>query len=281
MNKEAEIKYYKIGKISKICNIPVRTLHHYDDIDLLKPAKIDSINNYRYYSHNQLLEINTIKYFKTAGFSLNQIKKLLKRNDLEYSQQMIKCKSEEIETNILKLTSLKNKLNVYLEKMTSDGQNLTKSVDICVKDIPVSYVAYSRYTGLCNQDEFYLRFTKLNNIAEKNNLQMTGTMMAIYYDDYRNFDYSQADIEVCVKVDEHRECNNAVRKFGGFLGAVAYHYGSYNTMNQTYKKMLDWLDKNNLVFIGGAVENYIIDAITTSCEYEYITEIILPVKKIS
>jgi len=281
LKKEAEVKYYKIGKISKICNIPVRTLHHYDDIDLLKPSKVDSINNYRYYSHDQLLEINTIKYFKMAGFSLNQIKKLIERNDLEYSQQMIKCKSEEIETNILKLTSLKNKLNLYLQKMTSNDQNLTNAIDIYVKDIPISYVAYSRYTGLCNQDEFYLRFTKLTNIVEKNGLQMTGTMMAIYYDDYRNFDYSQADIEVSVKVGENREYDNAVRKFGGFLGAVAYHYGSYNTMNQTYRKMLDWLGKNNLVFIGGAVENYIIDAITTSCEDDYITEIILPVKKIN
>lgn len=281
MKKEAEVKYYKIGEISKICNMPIRTLHHYDDIDLLKPAKVDSINNYRYYSHNQLLEINTIKYFKAAGFSLNQIKKLLERNDLQYSQQMIKCKSEEIETNILKLTALKNKLNLYLQKMTSNGQNLTNSIDICVKDIPVSYVGYSRYTGPCNQDEFYLRFTKLTNIVEKNGLQMTGTMMAIYYDDYRNFDYSQADIEVCVKVGKDREYDNAVRKFGGFLGAVAYHYGSHSTMNQTYKKMLDWLGKKNLVFVGGAIENYIIDAITASCEDDYITEIILPVKKMN
>ncbi|WP_432405515.1 MerR family transcriptional regulator [Wukongibacter sp. M2B1] len=281
MRKEAEDKYYKIGDISKLCNIPVRTLHHYDNIGLLKPAKVDSINNYRYYSHDQLLEINTIKYFKVAGFSLNQIKNLLERNDLEYSHQMIKCKNEEIERNILRLTSLKNKLNVYLEKMTSNGQNLINSIDICVKDIPISYIAYSRYTGLCNQDEFYLRFTKLTNVVEKNNLRMSGTMMAIYYDDYRDFDYSRADIEVCVKVDENREYDNAVRKFGGFLGAVAYHYGSYTTMNQTYKKMLDWLDKNELVFLGGAVENYIIDAITTSCEDDYITEIILPVKKIN
>ncbi len=281
MKKEGQVKYYKIGEISKICNIPVRTLHHYDDIDLLKPAKVDSINNYRYYSRDQLLEINTIKYFKAAGFSLNQIKKLLERNDLEYSQQMIKSKSEEIETNILKLTALRNKLNLYLQKMTSNDQSLTTSIDICVKDIPVSYVAYSRYIGPCNYDEFYLRFTKLTNIVENNDLQMIGTMMAIYYDDYRKFDYSQADIEVCVKVDENRKYDNAVRKFGGFLGAVAYHYGSYKTMNQTYKKMLDWLEKNNLVFVGGAVENYIIDVITTSYEDEYITEIILPVKKIN
>lgn len=193
---------------------------------------------------------------------------------------MIKYKSEEIEKNILQLTSLKNKLNLYLQKMTSDGENLINDIDIYVKEIPVSYVAYSRYIGCCDQDEFYLRFTKLTNVVEKNSFQIIGTMMAVYYDDYKEFDYSQADIEVCVKVDENKEYIDAVRKFGGFLGAVAYHYGSYKTMNQTYKKMLDWLGKNNLVFVGGAIENYIIDAITTSCEDEYITEIILPVEKI-
>lgn len=275
-----EVKYYRIGQISKICNIPIRTLHHYDDIDLLKPAKVDSINNYRYYSHEQLLEINTIKYFKVAGFSLNQIKKLLEQSDLEYSRYMIKDKCNEIEEKIFELTSLKNKLNLYLTDINSDKQNSVNPVDIYVKEIPISYVAYSRYVAPCSKDEFYLRFTKLTNMVEQNNLQMIGTVMAVYYDDYKNYDYDKADIEVCVKVSENQVMDGIVRQFGGFLAAVTYHYGSYSTMNRTYKRILDWLEKNNLVFVGGAVENYIIDAITTNCEDEYVTEIMLPVKKI-
>ena len=277
MEENKQIKYYRIGEISKICNIPIRTLHHYDDVNLLKPAKVDSINNYRYYSHNQILDINTIKYFKMAGCSLSEIKKLIERDHLEYSKTIIRSKSVEIEAKIISLTSLKDKLNLYIEEMSEDS--LGKSSDIHIKEIPLSYVAYSRYTGPCNKNESYLRFTKLTNIVEKNNLQMIGTMMSIYHDDYGEFDYMKADIEVCVKIANSSEELQSVRKYGGFLGAVTYHYGSYSTMSNTYSRMMKWLNKNGLEFLGEAVENYIIDAITTSCEDEYITEIILPVQQ--
>lgn len=272
--------FYQIGQISKLCNIPIRTLHHYDEIDLLKPAKIDEESKYRYYSHSQLMEINTIKYFKRAGFSLKQIKKLIQKSDLKYSKKMIQDKNKEIELEIMKLESLKKKLSIYLDKLDNSNQKVKHNVEITVKEVPVSYVAYSRYKGPCNDAEFYLRFTKLNNIIEKNNLEMTGTMMAIYHDDYKEFDYSSSDIEVFVNVDENGKHDENVKKFGGFLGAIAYHYGSYKTMNETYREILIWIEKNNFTFTGGAIENYIVDGITTSCEDEYLTEIILPIKNI-
>lgn len=277
---ETEEKYYRIGELSKLSNIPIRTLHYYDDIGLLKPAKVNELNNYRYYCHDQLLEINTIKYFKMVGFSLEQIKKLLMRNDLAYSQEMIAMKSQELEKEIYQLTALKEKLNRYLSKMTKTEANQTAPLDIHIREFPVMHVAYCRYVGPSNPEEFYLRFTKLTTLIERHDLQMAGTMMAIYHDDYQDYDYEGADIEVCVKVHANKEQEGVIRKLGGVLGAVAYHYGSYKTMNQTYGKMLKWLERNNMVFTGAAVENYIVDCITTGSEEEYITEIILPVKRI-
>jgi DNA-binding transcriptional MerR regulator len=49
---------YKIGLFSKINKITVKTLRHYDEIGLLKPAHIDIETGYRYYSSEQLPKIN-------------------------------------------------------------------------------------------------------------------------------------------------------------------------------------------------------------------------------
>ena len=278
MYKAEETQYYKIGEISKLCNVPIRTLHYYDDINLLKPAKVDSVNNYRYYEHSQLRDINTIKYFKAAGCTLDEIKKLIKKNDLAYSQDIIRKKSDKIEADILRLTALKSKLNAYLCDMTTSNGRVMSPIEIAIQYIEASAVAFSRYAGPCTPEDFYLRFSQLTNMVEKNKLSICGTMMAIYHDDYKDFNYENADVEVCVKVRENYEDHDGVRRFGGFLGVVAYHYGSYDTMHTTYEKMLKWLEKQNLVFLGSAVENYIIDVVTTNCEEDFITEIILPVK---
>jgi DNA-binding transcriptional MerR regulator len=102
MDKSDE-QYYTIGKLSKLCNIPIRTLHYYDDIGLLQPQKVDPYTNYRYYSHHQLTDISAIKHFKMAGFSLKEIKQLLERNNIDYNQEMIRSKCLEIENNIKNL----------------------------------------------------------------------------------------------------------------------------------------------------------------------------------
>lgn len=269
---------YRIGEISKIANVPIRTLHHYNDVGLLVPVKVDETSGYRYYSHEQLHDISQIKFFKAAGFSLKDIKGLIHNRNKENSCRMIQEKTEVIRKEILKLQALKDKLNMYVTSAEGKDMDKSEGAEVCIKEISIQNVAFSRYKAPCNNDEFYLRFTKLNNIIEKNKLEMVGSMMAIYYDDYRTFNYDQADIEVCVRVQNVE--SDYVRKFGGFLAAVSYHYGSYREMNITYKRMLEWIEKNSFEFAGGAVENYLVDGITTSLEEEYITEIILPVKKL-
>lgn len=52
-----EKQLYSVGEITKLCDIPIRTLHYYDEIGLLKPTQVDEINGYRYYEPSQILQI--------------------------------------------------------------------------------------------------------------------------------------------------------------------------------------------------------------------------------
>ncbi|MBQ9318900.1 MAG: MerR family transcriptional regulator [Bacilli bacterium] len=64
----------KIGEFSKLTGIPIRTLRYYDEIDLFKPADIDLFTDYRYYSEEQVDDLNLINELKKVGFSLEEIK---------------------------------------------------------------------------------------------------------------------------------------------------------------------------------------------------------------
>lgn len=66
-----------VKELSIITNVSVRTLHHYDRIGLLKPSlRMD--NGYRVYSEVDLLKLQRIIALKFFGFSLSEIKALLK-----------------------------------------------------------------------------------------------------------------------------------------------------------------------------------------------------------
>lgn len=64
---------YKIGEVSKIKNIDKQTLRYYDKLGLLNPQMIDNENGYRYYTMDQFIEVDSIKFCKLMGMTLEEI----------------------------------------------------------------------------------------------------------------------------------------------------------------------------------------------------------------
>ena len=65
---------YKIGEFSNMTGLSVKTLKYYDDIDLFKPIDVDLFTGYRYYSTDQIYDLELINVLKSVGFSLEEIK---------------------------------------------------------------------------------------------------------------------------------------------------------------------------------------------------------------
>ena len=78
---------FKIGEFSKISNTTVRTLDHYAALGLLAPEKIDNQTNYRYYSAEQLSQLNQIKLLQQTGLPLKTIKEIIETNDLDFLEK--------------------------------------------------------------------------------------------------------------------------------------------------------------------------------------------------
>ncbi len=68
---------FKIGDFSRLSLVSVKALRYYDELGLLKPARVDEFTGYRYYSAGQLTRLNRILAMKDMGLSLEQIALLL------------------------------------------------------------------------------------------------------------------------------------------------------------------------------------------------------------
>jgi DNA-binding transcriptional MerR regulator len=66
-----------VKELSQLTKVSVKTLHHYDKIDLLKPS-VRLPNGYRLYSEKDLLRLQQILALKFFGFELSHIKQLMK-----------------------------------------------------------------------------------------------------------------------------------------------------------------------------------------------------------
>jgi DNA-binding transcriptional MerR regulator len=67
------VMMFRIGEFSHLARVSKRLLQFYDEIGLLKPARVDLQAGYRYYSARQLPRLNRILALKELGFSLGTI----------------------------------------------------------------------------------------------------------------------------------------------------------------------------------------------------------------
>ena len=67
---------YTVKVVAQIAGVSVRTLHHYDEIGLLKPAST-SAAGYRLYADRDLQKLQQVLFFKELGFDLKEIKRIL------------------------------------------------------------------------------------------------------------------------------------------------------------------------------------------------------------
>ena len=100
-----------IKEFANFIGVSVRTLHYYDQIELLKPAIVDEQTGYRYYDEKSLERMQEILFYRELDFSLKSICSILaapgydKKKVLEEQKRLLILKKERLERIIEALES--------------------------------------------------------------------------------------------------------------------------------------------------------------------------------
>ena len=93
----------QIKEFAAFTGVSVRTLHYYDEIGLLTPARVDKSTGYRYYDEHSLLRMQEILFYRELDFSLKSIGEILssphydKNKALTEQRQLLTLKKERLE----------------------------------------------------------------------------------------------------------------------------------------------------------------------------------------
>ena len=125
---------FSIGEFARMGTVSVRTLRHYDEIGLLRPARVDPETGYRSYAADQLGQLNRIIALKDLGFSLTQTGKLLSGITVEELRGMLALRRAQLEQELDAHTS--RLLGVEARLRYIEGEDAMPADDITVKKIP-------------------------------------------------------------------------------------------------------------------------------------------------
>lgn len=104
--------FWKVGELAERCGLTVRTLHHYDAAGLLSPSeRTDSLHGagHRLYGPADVARLQQILSLKALGFSLEQIREALSRDDYD-PRRVVRMHLDRVRRQVTELRGLEARL---------------------------------------------------------------------------------------------------------------------------------------------------------------------------
>ncbi len=263
---------FTIGELAKYQNISKQTLIFYDKIGLFPPAYVDPNNGYRYYTAKQIDYLDTILIMKEMGFSLSDIQAHMKNYTIDTSIAALRKQLTVLEQQIAHLRLVKNRLVHRCAQMEKVQDFQNSNQEPTVKEIEQKYLLYAAVDTPHSPREISIATKKCFSQASKDELPIyfqTGDIVP--YEHILQERYTEATVAF-LPIEKTQKAKNIRRLPKGKVACI-YHYGAYNSIECSYRKLLKFCEEYDFEIVSDSYEFCINDYISSGDENEYITEI--------
>ncbi len=266
---------FRIGVFSRLTQVSIKALRHYDALGLLRPSRVDPSTAYRYYSADQLPRLHRILALKDLGFSLEEVGAMLAESvGPAELRAMLQVRRSDAERRLReergRLASIEARLRlIEQEDEMPNHEVVTKSLPaqtiVSLRRVIPSYWHTGELFGeMCGQ-------------AGAAGVAFAGIPVAICHDE--GYKESDVDLEVGMPVAGRPEVPDplVVRELEAVeLAACTVHQGPYDGLMGAYEALMKWVEANAYEVCAPSRELYL--------RYEdgadpstYVTEIQLPI----
>lgn len=280
---------FKIADFSRFTRVSVKMLRHYDELGLLRPARVDPESGYRYYTADQLPRLNRIIALKDLGFGLDQVAGMLdERLPADELRGMLRLRRAELEAQV---AAAARRLAVVEERLRQIEQEAAPPrYDVVFRPVPPLQVANLRATVTGEGPAIAQLFAELEHHVAAERNRAPGTPLAIFHD----AEYREQGTDVELAVPTHRPTAPAGRVAprllpGAELVACAVYTGGYERTEEALQAILRAVAAAGYVAAGpwrevylrfhpGGAEGLGLPAIFVADRPElYVTEVQVPV----
>lgn len=247
-----------IKEFSRLCQVTVKTLRHYEKLGLLIPAEVDEWTGYRYYSLQQMQTVGNIRRLKELGFSLEEIRDLMDDGNLNPSisalqEKISVCRSElaQLQRRYDSLVSVMNSQNKLLNMEKFTLESLPEIIVASHREVIPNYAAIG---PMC--------YEKIGPEMQRLGCRCPepGYCFTIEHNEYRP---ANIDIEYCEQVEEMGRDSPIVqfKRLATVPKALCMkHYGPYERFHESFLEAFRYIeekgfkvtDKPRTCYIDGA-----------------------------
>jgi DNA-binding transcriptional MerR regulator len=272
---------FTVGEFSQLAQVSKRLLRYYDEIGLLKPIHTDSATGYRYYSAEQMPDLNRILALKELGLSLDQIQRVLSdKVSTDEIQGMLLLKKMEIEQHLRGELDRIRRIESRLESIRDAETH--KPLDVVIKQV-AAQPALSIRTVFESFGSALLLFDQIRNaLPEKSGY---GLGFVICHDD----DHVERDMNLEIgryiestshaSIQLYNEVQLQFRELPPATMATHVVKGALETIHKGYTDIGLWVEANGYR-LAGKPREITLQVPRTLTGSDLITEIQFPVESL-
>ena len=270
---------FSIGDMAKLFRLSVSSLRHYETVGLLRPERIDPDTGYRYYSTRQFEVLNTIRYLRALDLPLKEIDDFLQNRDIDRMEEKLRQQKAAVMEKQQELQRIARKIDNRLQQLALAQTAVLDKIELvqapaCRMVWLEDSLKINKYVDMETPIGRLLRFD-----AEA--VVFIGKVgVGISAEHLQEGSFSQYDGIFLVLDAEDRFQGETLFLPETTCVRVRFR-GSHPQAPKQYEKLLAYLHENRLEVAGFSREITMVDEALTSDTEKFLTEISIPVKRIS
>ena len=267
---------FTIGEMHKLFAVPVRTLRFYDEIGLLRPERVDPRTGYRYYSAGQFERLNTIKYLRALGVSLERIRGFFENRDTDVVELLLQEQLADTRRRLDELQRIERRIGRRLDDLRR--ARTAKTGVVLQKALPARAIAFLRQE-IPQGGDLETPLAELQSHIRQDAavfLGKVGVSIARERLYARQFDRYTG---IFLFVEPEEQYGGPVLHLPAGEWLTVCYRGTHAHSAPSYELLLDGAARRGFELAEDSVEVTHIDAGFTSDETQYLTELQVPVKK--
>ena len=274
MSKKTKLK---IGEFSRLMQVTVKTLRHYEQKGLLLPDEVDEWTGYRYYSIDQMQRLNTIRDLQRLGFTLDEIKELYEDDSHTPSIRQLDAKIKDTEAQLQQLIARRERLldwrNSRKEMKTMEKFSIQSLPEIIVASHREVIPNYAALGPLC--------YEKIGPEMQRLGCKCPPPGYCFTIEHNKEYSPTDIDIEYCEQVEE-MGANSAIIQFKR-LPAVPKalcmkHVGPYERFYESYSEAFRYMEEQGYKIAGHPRTCYVDGAWNQEDPEKWLSIIQIPIE---
>ena len=225
---------YSVSALARLSGVSVRTIHYYDEINLLNPIA-RMIHGRRFYGPDELLRLMDIIFFKEIGFSLERIKAILSVKNLKRTsilavqREILQKKIDMLKESIRAI----DKTIIYYKGSKMDKKEVAEHLAASQLRVKEYMEGYEKHFGKEKMDEWKEQVENMDK-QELEKLSQRSLSLTDNIKEAIDNNLAESSPEVQRLMREHFEISSKFKPM----------------TKESYRASMDYLDKDSDFYAG-------------------------------